>query len=217
VYLGARAGELNALRVRDIDRQRWVVNIAEAMTTRGSPLRAARRAPKTQAGTRSFSAEASVRPLLELLCTEGRDPHARLLRPFRTDGPDGATSYLQRHLRVAGVQREELFATTVTRKRITFHDLRATFCTWCAIRGDEPMRIMHRAGHEDLVTTMGYVRAAEVLDRDEVGEVFPPLPATLLRGLDLGKDQTSVGSTKTPLFLGRYVASPEGFEPSLAT
>ncbi len=174
VYLGARAGELGGLRARDIDRTRWVVSIAEAVTTRGTPSKATRRAPKTDAGVRSFSAEPAVRPLLDTLCAEA--PEGPLLRPFRTDGPNSASVYLQRHLAVAGVTRTELFATTETRKRITFHDLRATFCTWSAIRGDEPLKIRARAGHEDLETTMGYVRVAELLDRELVGEVFPALP-----------------------------------------
>lgn len=213
VYLGARAGEINALRARDVDRVRWVVSIAEAMSTRGSPAKSARRAPKTQAGTRSFSVEPAARPLLEALCAEAATPDARLLRPFRTDGPDGATRYLQRHLRAAGVTREELLTTTATRKRVTFHDLRATFCTWSAIRGDEPVRIMHRAGHEDLDTTMGYVRAAEVLDRDAVGEVFPPLPLQVLGGgLDLGMDRASGPCSDSPRIRGETGASPEGFE-----
>ena len=40
-------------------------------------------------------------------------------------------------------------------------------------RGDEPLRIMHRAGHKDLTTTMGYVREAENL-RAGFGTVLPP-------------------------------------------
>lgn len=197
VYLGARAGELGGLRARDIDRTRWVVSIAEAVTTRGTPSKATRRAPKTDAGVRSFSIEPALRPLLELLCTEA--PEGPILRPFRTDGPNSASVYLQRHLGEAGITRAELFATTETRKRITFHDLRATFCTWSAIRGDEPLRIRARAGHEDLETTMGYVRVAEVLDRDLVGEVFPPLPR-----LDSSPD-SSPGERDEP-----KVSAPQG-------
>ena len=183
VYLGARAGELRALRARDVDRRRWVVSIAEAFGTRGSPRKATRRAPKTDAGVRSFAVEPALRPLLDVLCEAA--PAGALLRPFRTDGPDGASTHLRTHLEAAGVRRAELFATTETRKRITFHDLRATYCTWAAIRGDEPLKIRARAGHEDLETTMGYVRAAEVLDRELVGEVFPALPDSLVRPLAL--------------------------------
>ena len=47
-----------------------------------------------------------------------------------------------------------------------------------AIRGDEPMKMMHRAGHEDLATTMGNVREAEALEFLKE-EVFPALPDEL--------------------------------------
>jgi hypothetical protein len=47
-----------------------------------------------------------------------------------------------------------------------------------AIRGDEPQRIMDRAGHENMAATMGYVREAEALECLR-GEVFPALPPEL--------------------------------------
>jgi hypothetical protein len=75
--------------------------------------------------------------------------------------------------------RAELFKTDATRKAITFHDLRATGITWMAIRGDEPLRIMQRTGHDDFDTTQRYIREAEAV-REGLGEVFPPL-TTLLK------------------------------------
>ena len=43
-----------------------------------------------------------------------------------------------------------------------------------AIRGDDPLKIMQRAGHEDFATTQGYIREAEAV-RAGFGDVFPPL------------------------------------------
>jgi integrase len=83
--------------------------------------------------------------------------------------------YLQR----ARVERSDLFASDATRKAITFHDLRATEITWMAARGDDPLRIMQRAGHEDFETTKIYLREAENLAQG-FGTVFPPLPDRLL-------------------------------------
>lgn len=60
-------------------------------------------------------------------------------------------------------------------KAAGFHDLRATGLTWMAVRGDEPLRIMQRAGHEDFATTQIYIRTAEAV-RDGFGAPFPPLP-----------------------------------------
>jgi hypothetical protein len=42
-----------------------------------------------------------------------------------------------------------------------------------AIRGEEPLRIMQRAGHGNFQTTQLYVREADAI-RDGFGEVFPP-------------------------------------------
>jgi integrase len=44
-------------------------------------------------------------------------------------------------------------------------DLRATGITWMAARGDDPLRIMQRAGHEDFDTTQSYQREAENLSQ----------------------------------------------------
>jgi integrase len=51
--------------------------------------------------------------------------------------------------------------------------------TWMAVRGDEPLRIMQRAGHTSFETTQGYIREAENL-RAGFGTVFPPLPTSRL-------------------------------------
>jgi hypothetical protein len=86
---------------------------------------------------------------------------------------------LKVYLRRAGVTREDLFTTDATRKAMTFHDLRATGITWCAVRGNDPLKIMQRAGHADFTTTQIYLREAENLNAG-FGDVFPPLPPELL-------------------------------------
>jgi hypothetical protein len=48
------------------------------------------------------------------------------------------------------------------------------------VRGDDPLKIMQRAGHSDFETTKIYLREAENLTRG-FGEVFPPLPQALLQ------------------------------------
>ena len=77
------------------------------------------------------------------------------------------------------MERAELYASDETCKAITFHDLRVTGITWMAVRGDEPLRIMQRAGHTSFETTQGYIREAENL-RAGFGTVFPPLPTSRL-------------------------------------
>jgi hypothetical protein len=57
--------------------------------------------------------------------------------------------------------------------------LRATGITWCAVRGDDPLKIKQRAGHTTFSTTVRYIREAENV-RDAFGDVFPPLPLSQL-------------------------------------
>jgi hypothetical protein len=85
---------------------------------------------------------------------------------------------LRQHLQAAQVTRTELFESDARRKHVTFHDLRATGITWCAVRGDDPLRIKQRAGHNAFSTTELYIREAENL-REGFGEPFPTLPADL--------------------------------------
>ncbi len=90
----------------------------------------------------------------------------------------GASGKLKTYLKRAGVTRD-IFVTDATRKAITLHDLRATGLTWLAIRGDDPLKIKQRAGHEAFSTTEIYIRAADAV-REGFGQVFPELPESLL-------------------------------------
>jgi hypothetical protein len=80
--------------------------------------------------------------------------------------------HLQRHLKLAGITRTELFPPPSSHQvantwaALTFHDLRGTCVTWAAIRGDEPLVIQQRAGHSDFDTTQRYLREAETLGKD---------------------------------------------------
>src|SRR5262249_54366134 len=85
-------------------------------------------------------------------------------------------------LSLAKVTRAALHERVRTRKRMTFHDLRATGITWAAIRGDDTLKIMARAGHETYGTMLLYVREAEIV-REGFGQPFPPLPEALWGGL----------------------------------
>ena len=172
VYLYPRAGEVEALYWEDLDLEHGSVLIHRAVDPDTGEIRETK-----GKATRRFEVERELRPLLEAMRAEA--PGAVMLfdpwplHHYRAE-------QLRVNLRLAGVKRAELFAGDATRKQLTFHDLRATGTTWAAIRGDEPLRIMHRAGHKDLTTTMGYVREAENL-RAGFGTVFPPLPSSLLR------------------------------------
>ena len=171
IYTYTRAGEFEALGDEDVDRAHRVIHVHRAIDrSKGTEKETKTNQP------RRFAAEPELVPLLDRLSEEARaEGRARLVTmpPICDLSPR-----LRKYLAWAGVTRAELFADDATRKQITWHDLRATGITWMAIRGDEPQRIMHRAGHENMATTMGYVREAEALEYLR-SDVFPPLPPEL--------------------------------------
>jgi hypothetical protein len=75
--------------------------------------------------------------------------------------------------------------------------------------------MQRRAGHEDLSTTLGYVKMAEDL-AGKVGTPFPPLPRDLVtrleRGLGQGLGPVGARTSKTPV----EPVPEEGIERALA-
>ncbi|CAN96436.1 hypothetical protein predicted by Glimmer/Critica [Sorangium cellulosum So ce56] len=170
-YLYVRASELRALTWDDVDLERGIIHVHRSLDREGS-------AKSTKTGTtRRFTIEPALMPLLRAMHAEsgGRGRVIQL--------PDDR--HLARALRglmtTARLDRCELYAADATRKSMTWHDLRATGITWLAIRGDDPLKIMQRAGHAGFQTTQGYIREAEAV-RAGFGDVFPPLPLSLWEG-----------------------------------
>jgi len=172
VYTYARGGELAALEWPDVDLEHGVIHVTKSVDAETHKVKS------TKTGTtRRVPIEPHLRPLLQRLHDERTSKSGdRVL--WLPDHEDRA-ALLREHLKVASVERAELFANDVGSKHITFHDLRATGITWAAVRGDDPLRIKQRAGHKAFSTTEGYIREAENL-RDGFGSVFPPLPPDLL-------------------------------------
>lgn len=169
VYLYPRDGEHRVLRECDVDLEHGVASITRAWDRRAKKIK-----PTKPKRTRRFNIEPNLLPLLAALAHD--DPTALIAKlPSERDMARG----LRRWLKRARVDRPELHTTTETTKAMTWHDLRATGITWMAVRGDDPLKIKKRAGHERFETTERYVREAEAI-RDGFGEVFPPLPSALV-------------------------------------
>ncbi len=213
VYTYTRPGELAALDWASVDFDRGTIHVHQALDKTGAPK------PTKTKVTRRIPIEPNLRPLLIVMKAESTGPRVVESMPPECD----LSKRLRDYLRRAGVTRTELFTNDATRKQIRFYDLRSSGITWMALRGDEPLRIMQRAGHTEFSTTMGYVREAETLGR--VSESFPPMPslATVekedastwgrLRGVNTQPSFPPKFPTQGELSV-RNVASPAGFEPA---
>jgi integrase len=174
VYTYTRAGELEALHWEDVDLEHGSLHVHRA-TDRAKSKAHQKVTKSTKSGvSRRLPIEPALSPLLDRFDAQ----RAGRARVFAMPPHSALSLKLKLYLARAGVTRRELFITDATRKAITFHDLRATGITWCAIRGDDPMKIKQRAGHTTVSTTEIYIREAEAV-RDGFGEVFPPLPEEL--------------------------------------
>jgi integrase len=190
---GSRAGELAALDWSDVDLEPATLHIHRSMDR----VRHKKKIKPTKSATaRRIPIEPELLLLLRSMFIEAHGPTPRQAPRgpvFRMPSVGVLSSKLRYYLGVAGVTRADLFASDETRKAITFHDLRATGITWMAVRGDDPLKIMRRAGHAGFETTQIYLREAENLSKS-FGTVFPALPAGLLRG---GKGLGSVSDSAT--------------------
>jgi hypothetical protein len=169
IYLFTRAGELEVLDWLDIDLEHGRVHIHRAIDRDTGEIRETKGAE-----VREFSIEPTLLPLLRAMHDESGGRGVVLRMPPVKQ----LASTFRKHLALARLKRDALFRRTNTELPISFHDLRAVGLTWLAMRGDEPLTIRDRAGHENFATTEGYIRRGR--NAQGLGAPFPELPATLL-------------------------------------
>ncbi len=185
VYAYMRAGEIAAFGWDDLDVEQGICNVREALARHD---KRSRRLKDTKTGiARRFTVESPLIPML-IAMEEDKDKKGNLLFPHMpsTFGRDGTATQFREDLLTAGITRPALHKRTKRQRHITFHDLRATAVTWAAVRGDSPIKIMGRSGHETLEVLTQYVREAESI-REGFGEVFPMLPTCLWDGSEKAK------------------------------
>ena len=173
-YLYLRPGELRALTCGDVDLDARVVHVTKAYDERTRTVKA----PKTRNGVRDVPIHPSLVPLLRRL-VDGRDVIASLV-PIVSQRSEFERANLTRsHLATAGVTRPRLTENTPTTMHVGFRSWRDTGITWLALAGVDVAKIQRRAGHDNITTTIGYVKAAEDVT-GTIGEPFPALPPCLV-------------------------------------
>jgi hypothetical protein len=137
--------------------------------------------------------EPALVPLLVRMA-KGKPTSALVAPVLEAFGEDHLAELFREHLLTAGVKRAELHESTRTHVQSNFRSWRDSGITWLAIAGVGVDKIMRRAGHDVMPTTMGYVKLAEDLSGD-LGLPFAPLPPSLLTN-DSGSSMCSVGLVK---------------------
>jgi integrase len=171
-YTFLRPSELRALRWPDVDMDHGRLQITKAW----SYLDGSIKAPKSRSGIRDVPIHPQLMPLLRQM----RPPSSSaLVVPILSTVPRECLAARTRaHLLAAGIVRDALHVSTFTMVRANFRSWRDSGITWLAMLGLDVAKIMRRAGHDDVGTTMRYVKLAEDLS-GELGEPFGPLPDDL--------------------------------------
>ena len=215
-YLYTRGGELQALEWNSVSFEHGYVLIHQSADSDTGVVKAT----KTK-DVRKVPIERSLLPLLREMHTEaGGEGKATGTVVTAMPPREEWAERLRKYLGWAGVTRADLFADDATRRQISFHDLRHTGITWRAVRGDEPLKVMRAAGHDDLRTTQRYINEAQTFEGSSFGEPFPPVPLSLLS--PFGNSGSNTGSPRTVIRPDAAISrasgvSPGGFEPPLAT
>ena len=167
-YLYVRGGELEALEWNSVSFDHGYVLVhqsADAFTGEA-------KATKTK-DVRKVPIEATLLPLLRKMHAEANgEGRVIAAMPPREEWAER----LRKYLGWAGVTRADLFADDATRRQLSFHDLRHTGITWRAVRGDDPLKVMRAAGHDDLRTTQRYINEAQTFEGSSFGTPFPAVP-----------------------------------------
>lgn len=192
LFTYVRPGELRVLTWGDVDLQLGHVSITKAWDYRDEKIKP----PKTRNGVRKVPIEATLAPLLRRM-REGKDGGELVVPCLSVFGEDHLAEQWRKHLLVAGVERVELHASTRTHVQSNFRSCRDSGLTWLALAGVDVTKMMRRAGHDRVQTTMGYVKLAEDLTGD-LGVPFPPLPAELVAGPESFGRVSEFRSPETP-------------------
>jgi len=167
-YTGLRAGEIVALRVKDLDLMRGRADINRSASEAYGQLQIV---PTKTYERRSVPIPRSMVDDLAALMV-GRSPTDLLWRA-PDGGPFRYSNWFKRHYKPA-VPRAGLPIST------RFHDLRHSYAAMLISHGAHPRAIMERMGHSTITVTL-----------DTYGHLFPKLDAALDDAMDeLHRDST---------------------------
>ncbi|MCL2725791.1 MAG: site-specific integrase [Polyangiaceae bacterium] len=206
LYTYLRPGELRVLTVGDVDLDARNIHVTKAWDYAEERIKP----PKTRNGVRRVPIEPSLAPLLEHICKK-KNPTDLVVPVLSAFGEDHLAELWRKHLLVAEVERAELHISTRTHVQSNFRSCRDSGITWLALAGVDVTKMMRRAGHDHVQTTMGYVKLAEDLQGD-LGAPFGPLPTQLVKPNE--RIGPTIGPSALPTPKSPMIPVPEeGVEP----
>ena len=150
---GMRLGEALSLTWNDLDLKRGAVKLDKNKTN----------------DPRAWALSRSVTAALSAFRPAGVKGTAQVFNV----APERMADQLRDDLKLAGVERAELYEKSEVRMPIRAHDLRSTFVTLSLANGKSETWVSDRTGHRSTQMISRYRRAARTADELELGELAP--------------------------------------------
>lgn len=157
---GPRAHEAWSLELPDLDLVRGIVTLDVNKTDDPRAWALAPGVPSAIEGWLSLRGSDDSHVFL--------DEHGE---PIASRNPGYLADRFRRHLRLAGIDRPELYEKSATRLPIWAHDLRGTFVTIASANGKSEAWIMDRTGHGTSAMLNRYRRAIRTAQELGLGEL----------------------------------------------
>jgi integrase len=190
-YTGLRAGEIGALRVKNVDLRGGLVHVREAVSNVGGRMIVG--TPKTKAGTRTVGLPPSLIPeLRNYLGARGSDPEAFIFVGER-GGQFLHSNFYGRHWKAA-------VKAAALPDELRFHDLRHTYASFLVRAGVHPKEMSVLLGHASAQLTLD--RYSHMWDGTEI-EVAARLD-------QLRRESRSDQPPTRNTTIGNNIPNPEG-------
>lgn len=166
LYTGMRMGEINALRISDVNFNFNTITVSQTMSVDDKGRATINETTKTEAGTRKIPITDEVRKILKNAIG---DRKAGLIF-LKQDGSLIATAnVLSQFVRV---KEKYNFVDDSIEGRVDLHSLRHTYATTCIEAGMKPVVLQRLMGHADISVTMNtYADVFEQYQDDELEKV----------------------------------------------
>jgi integrase len=147
-YAGLRRGELRGLRVQDVDLDANRIRVEQSWDVKEGPI-----APKSRAGLRTVFVLDALRPFLEAVTEDGRDPAALFFGPTATTAfePRAKDRKARRAWTAENERRQKEAEESDTEATLvewfTLHEARHSFSTFMDHAGVSETRADRYMGH----------------------------------------------------------------------
>lgn len=210
-YTYLRPGELRVLTYGDVDLDAPipVIRVTKAWDYQDEQ----EKPPKSDAGMRDVPIHPELMPLLKEM-KEGKTKKNHVAPLLSSVNEDMLGKLTRAHLLAAGVRDPSMHNTkSTTHMPMTFRGWRDAGITDNAIAKLDLETLRRRAGHEDIKTTLGYVKASEDLTGGGVAP-FPPLTCLLVGRIGLNVGPNGGGNGQLAAIIDENLCEGRDLNPS---